>query len=69
VRRFASGFAEARKMNVNPQQESNAPATEESTGTSELAYLEQALWKQLAQASTSKAFARAWLTLQCALKT
>lgn len=57
-------------MNVNPEhnQETQAPPQSESAqNAEELAYLEQALWKQLAQASTSRAFGRAWLTLQCAM--
>jgi RND family efflux transporter MFP subunit len=32
-----------------------------------LAYLDQALWKQLSAAPTPTAFAKAWLTLQCAM--
>jgi RND family efflux transporter MFP subunit len=32
-----------------------------------LVYLDQALWKQLSAAPTPAAFARAWLTLQCAM--
>ena len=32
-----------------------------------LVYLDQALWKQLSAAPTPTVFAKAWLTLQCAM--
>lgn len=43
------------------------PASEERGDDSPLAYLDQALWQQLLSAPTPAAFAKAWLTLQCAM--
>ena len=31
----------------------------------QISYLDQALWKNLGEATTAEAFARHWLTLQC----
>lgn len=41
--------------------------TPESADDAPLDFLDQALWKQLSGASTPSAFAKAWLTLQCAM--
>ena len=52
------------------RQSGSQPA--EASGSTEspegsLAYLDQALWKQLSAAPTPTAFAKAWLTLQCGM--
>lgn len=52
-----------RQKDGEPQGTSGNNEVEESS----LAYLDQALWKQLSSAPTPAAFAKAWLTLQCAM--
>lgn len=56
-------------MEVERQDEpgESRPGREGAGDDSELAYLDQALWQQLSSAPTPSAFARAWLTLQCAM--
>ena len=49
-----------------PDESRDAGSTERDDGST-LAYLDQALWKQLSAASTPVAFAKAWLTLQSAM--
>jgi multidrug resistance efflux pump len=48
-----------------PAGHDNSTATE--SNRSQVAYLNQALWKQFGDASTFEAFADAWLTLQCSI--
>ena len=37
----------------------------DSAGAGQISFLDQALWKQLGDASSQEAFVRAWLALQC----
>ena len=43
------------------------PGDAPEQGEATLSYLDQALWQQLSAAPTPAAFAKAWLTLQCAM--
>jgi RND family efflux transporter MFP subunit len=56
-------------MELEEQEGSGEGAAQESElpDDASLAYLDQALWKQLSAAPTPTAFAKAWLTLQCAM--
>jgi len=56
-------------MEVERQDEpgESRPGREGSGDDSQLAYLDKALWQQLSSAPTPAAFAKAWLTLQCAM--